>query len=70
MMNCSFPFKTARHIHNWIDYDVVFCIFGILDLAVDYFKFIITLLIVDRFAVYILLRFIAINEAYNCNIWG
>ena len=37
-------------IYNWNDYDAVVWIFGILDIVVDNFKFIITLLIDNRFA--------------------
>ena len=53
---------SPRHRQNRrrIDNAVVFCIFSDLDIAVDDFKFFITLLIVDRFALYFVLRFVAI----------
>ena len=59
---------SPRHRQNWIDNAVVFCIFSDLDIAVDDFKFFIALLIVDRFALYFVLRFVAIYLAYNCDL--
>jgi len=37
---------SPRHVHNWIDNDIFFCIFSDLDITVNYFVFLITLLIV------------------------
>ena len=61
---------SPRHVHNWIDNDIVFCIFSDLDIIVNYFIFLITLLIVDRFVLYFVLRLVANYLAYNCDIWN
>ena len=61
---------SPSHVYNWIDNDIVFCIFSDLDITVNYFVFLITLFIFDRFVLYFVLRLVANYLAYSCDIWS